>query len=421
MAFQWQQADSPLKDLMEGMRFSQDFMQKRRTNPLEVQKMQLENALNEYKRQAESHRSKNYGTLAQSEADLASLAPEEKKQKMAELAQQMQYNPKRWEAEMGLQRAHTGKLGKETSWYDREMASKLSKEEAEMQQKAQINKIIQDILSGRPLGGMNQASQSNIPTGQTEMNQGEINPQQKQQGLNYSQASVLSHMLGLGKPQLIDVDGRKIAVSPFGNIEVAQGQTPLQKELTKKDAEVIGGLEKNILSGTIKQDTLNDLSSIVASPDFEMMRQHPIAGKYELLGYSKFGTLGQQHAVGQYMALTGQIIKDSARDFAGQFRIGEQALLNSMKPSLSDTVESAKGKIEALSMMNRLLTERSKVVGDLMRNQGMSLPKALEQADKLIDSKSIRQEIKSRLESTKKSKDMSQMSDDELRKIAEGR
>lgn len=63
-------------------------------------------------------------------------------QKLIGLQQANQYNPRLWESEIGLRGAQTGKLGKETSWYDREAQARLNSANAEQAfQKAQTNKI----------------------------------------------------------------------------------------------------------------------------------------------------------------------------------------------------------------------------------------------------------------------------------------
>src|SRR5260221_13754567 len=50
---------------------------------------------------------------------------------LTKLLQENEYNPQRWKAEMALQGAQTGKLGKETQWYDREAASKIGLQNAQ--------------------------------------------------------------------------------------------------------------------------------------------------------------------------------------------------------------------------------------------------------------------------------------------------
>lgn len=337
------------------------------------------------------------------------------------LEQQMQYNPDIWKSEIGLRGAQAGKLNKESNWYDKEATARVALEEAQAKKAAAIQDAISNTLNGKynfNPGNQNLSSQ-NINKNTSSSNNSNINPQMdinnqstQSPNMTYAQAATMSHLLGLADPKLIDVNGSTIAVTPWGNIPVAQGLTELQKNLSKKDADQIYNFEQNVVNGTIKQTTLDELSSVISSPAFENMRQHPIAGKYELLGYSIFGTEEEQKFVGRYMAETGQIIKDSARDFQGQFRIGEQALLNSMKPNISDSLDVAKGKLESLSLMNRMLTERSRITAKLMRNEGYSSVESIEKADKIIDAKKMRNEIKQMLSPGVKS-----LSNEELWKI----
>lgn len=215
--------------------------------------------------------------------------------------------------------------------------------------------------------------------------------------VSYPQAAFMQHELGLGQPKIIDVDGKKMAVTPFGNIPIAQGQTPLQKELNKVDAKQLGELEKTAIGGLTTQTTLDSLGEVVKSDVFNQMRQNPIAGSLELKAYAKYGTPEQQAMSNRYMTETGQIIKDAARDFHGQFRVGEQALLNTMKPSLSDTGEGARSKVEALSYMNKMLTKRAQIAANLIRNNGYSPLQAYEVADHQVNGKQVRELIKQSL------------------------
>lgn len=172
-----------------------------------------------------------------------------------------------------------------------------------------------------------------------------------------------------------------------------------------KEGEALGGIRaKDIqamddmyFNAQNAQATLNNLTDIASSPEFEQIRQVPLAGRHELAYYSKFGTPEQQNMVGQYYTLAGNIVKDASRDFAGAFRKGEQQLLQGMKPNESDTVNTARGKIEALSVMNSLLAERSRLVSQIMSEQHISKSKALDLADKQIDGEQIRNQIHDKL------------------------
>ena len=123
------------------------------------------------------------------------------------------------------------------------------------------------------------------------------------------------------------------------------------------------------------------------------MRKNPALGQHELGWYAKFGTPEQQDMVGKAQTYMGNIIKDSARDFAGQFRVGEQALLNNMKPNLGDSLDMMKGKSEALTFLTTMMTKRAEMEADLIRNQGMSPLAAKIATDKVINPKQLKEEI----------------------------
>lgn len=181
------------------------------------------------------------------------------------------------------------------------------------------------------------------------------------------------------------------------NVGTYKGIEEEGKESGKIRAKDINDLNDIVFNGQTKQATLDQLSNILSSPEFEQIRQVPLAGHTELSYYSKFGTPAQQNMVGQYYTLTGNIIKDSARDFAGQFRRGEQQLLSGMKPNPSDTVDAAKGKTESLYAMNKLLTERARLTSELMSKYHINKLQAEEIADKQVNGDTIRQNIHSKL------------------------
>lgn len=189
-------------------------------------------------------------------------------------------------------------------------------------------------------------------------------------------------------------DPYKSGQSKFAeNVGTYKGIVQEGTESGKIRAKDIDELNNTVFKGQTNQSTLDAISNILSSPEFEQIRKVPLAGHYELSYYSKFGTPEQQNMVGQYYALTGNIIKDSSRDFAGQFRKGEQQLLEGMKPGPADTVDTARGKLESLSVMNKLLTERSRLTSKLMNKYHINKLDASEIADNQLDGKKIRQQI----------------------------
>lgn len=201
---------------------------------------------------------------------------------------------------------------------------------------------------------------------------------------------------------------------PTMNLEITKGQRAPQKtyaentgtfkgtleegkELGKIRAKDIEKLNNAVFNAETNQATLDKISDILASPTFEKIRQVPLAGHHELSYYAREGTPDEQQMVGSYYTLTGNLIKDASRDFAGQFRKGEQQLLNGMKPSPSDTVNSAKGKTETLSVLNRMLSARSRLTSKIMAENHVNKLEAMEIADKQINGEQIRREVHDRL------------------------
>jgi hypothetical protein len=171
-------------------------------------------------------------------------------------------------------------------------------------------------------------------------------------------------------------------------------------EMGKIRAKDIENLNNSVFNAETNQATLDEVSDILASPTFEKIRQVPLAGHHELSYYAREGTPEEQQMVGKYYTLTGNLIKDASRDFAGQFRKGEQQLLNGMKPGPSDTVDSAKGKTETLSVLNKMLAARSRLTSKIMAQNHVNKLEAMEEADRQVNGSQIRREVHDRLNPT---------------------
>lgn len=252
---------------------------------------------------------------------------------------------------------------------------------------------IQRLAKAMPPPKSNQPTQMmNAP----DMSQPEQN--QSTRGLNYAKAATAMHLLGLGKPQVVDANGKYMAITPFGNIDTGvAGLTAKDTALAKEDAKKISGLENTVLIGSQKQATFDALNEDLGSPQFEEMRQNPILGKHEIGWYQKFGTKSQQEMIGRIKTHLGDIVKNFAQDFKGQFRVGEQALANEMKPYVGDSLDVMKGKSEALTYMNQLLTKRAEMEAQLMRSNNISALEARIAADKIIKPAEIRKEVRAKL------------------------
>lgn len=181
------------------------------------------------------------------------------------------------------------------------------------------------------------------------------------------------------------------------NVGSYQGIKAEGSEAGKLRAEAINDLGDTVFNGQTKQATINNLSNIVSSPEFEKMRQTPILGKHELSFYQRYGTPAQQNLVGQFITLSGNIIRDASQDFKGSFRKGEQQLLQDMKVNPGDTFDAARGKIEQLSLLNQMITQRARLTGQYMSQNHMSKLQAEDLADKQINADGMRNQIHNQL------------------------
>ena len=204
------------------------------------------------------------------------------------------------------------------------------------------------------------------------------------------------------------------AASPPQSAPPASGQTPSFSEnvgnykgIVKEGEEAgtirakdIKDLNDTVFDADTKLATLNDVNNMISSPEIREIRQLPLAGRHEMGWYAKEGTPAQQQLVGRLYAQMGNIVKDSSRDFAGQFRKGEQQLLQGMKPNDSDTIDAMIGKAESLTTMTKLLRERAAMTSQIMSQYHVNKGQAEQAADKQLNSDKIRQDIHDKLNPT---------------------
>jgi hypothetical protein len=161
-------------------------------------------------------------------------------------------------------------------------------------------------------------------------------------------------------------------------------------------ADDIKELDTAAYNGRDAQVSLNDLGAIVSSPEFKKIRNVPLAGQHELGWYSLNGTPEEKQMIGKFLTLSGDIVAKASKNFAGPFRVGEQKLLFSMKPNASDMPDVAIGKIEALSTMNTLLSERAALTSKMMSQYHINKGQASDMADKQLNGAEIRRQIHDR-------------------------
>ena len=169
------------------------------------------------------------------------------------------------------------------------------------------------------------------------------------------------------------------------------------KESGKIRAQEISKLNNDSYVSQNLGTTLDELGSILSNPEFKQLRQLPLAQQHELAYYAKFGTPSQQKLAGNFIATMNRVVVDSAPEFKGSFRVGEQGLLNKMKVSDADTIDAAIGKYEAIAYFNKMRQERSSKVAELMEDNHWSQGKAMKVADKLVNGEQIRKQIENKV------------------------
>jgi hypothetical protein len=169
------------------------------------------------------------------------------------------------------------------------------------------------------------------------------------------------------------------------------------EEAGKIRAQDMKDLGEEYKSSLNKQTTLDDLSRVLTSPEMMQIRNLPVAQQQELGWYSKFGSPAQQKTVGNFLTDSGDIVKESASDFRGQFRVGEQKLLNTMKVNPNDSIDVATGKMQSLMYFNKMVQDRSRTAAQLMEKEHLNKTDALEKANKMLNTDKIKDQIKDQL------------------------
>lgn len=201
-------------------------------------------------------------------------------------------------------------------------------------------------------------------------------------------------------PQEVEQNAQygNLAHSFAENVGIHKGIVREGEEEGKIRATDREDLNTQVFKGEANKLTYDELANILSNPEFRKLRQLPALNQHELGFYAKYGTPAQREMVGKFYALTGNIIKNSARDFPGQFRKGEQALLSGMKPTDSDTIEVAVGKAQTLAYLDKLFTERARLTSQIMGKNHVDKLTALDAADKQLNFDKIKKQIEEKFE-----------------------
>lgn len=209
--------------------------------------------------------------------------------------------------------------------------------------------------------------------------------QSQQPQMNYAQAALMSKLMGLGQPKIVDVDGAKIAVTPFGNIPVAQGMTPLGKELTKADAAMYKQASDALIPLGEQQDIIDNAMEIID----KMPNAENVIGPLNNVLAKWTGSPSDQQLLGEIAANSGNFTLNAAKGIKGAFTGRDISLINSIKPNPGDRFDVFKGKLKALKLANEVVSTRNKLIMQKVR-AGMAPEEAIRQAREQTDFKRVK-------------------------------
>jgi len=367
--------------------------------PYQLKNLQLQNALNEYKKQQAAAEAPYYGKMA-----LAQL-------------QQAQAQPQETLANAGLSRAQASQINtllpymtqsKKLDIQKAIIANNLMKQILGQNDQNNTNDTIQPAPVNNPQNTninnalqLNNASNvapnsafqsmanpissqiSNIQNKPTMQNQ----PSPKIQNTNgnnplnnnisYTQAALASQLLGLPKPNIQQVPGtgQLTAITPFGNIPVAQGLTAKeeaeQKGLGKYYAQSYGSYSDAVKTYQNQNAALDNLIALKNDPNF-----YSVSGPVQSFLTTWAGTPEKQNLLGQLQSTSGEIGLQVAPILKGSFTGQHQSLINSIKANpKTDFPEVFIGKLTAQKLLNTVLGQRSELAAQYIEN-GMSPLKA---------------------------------------------
>lgn len=397
-------------DLINALSKGQQFGQQSMLFPGELQKQQLANQ------------------IAQIQAKYAEPTAQ---QSLLKSQQENIWNPKIWQSEISQRQAQTGAIPSEIllrQAQTKEAEALAGLHGTNAQQAALTQQYIRKILS--------QSQPGTVPTAQGGTSIGGIQPPSAQvqgsqnlqqtgtqpQGVqaspgiggvsNYSQAAVLSHLLGLPASQMVDINGTQTAITPFGNFPVAQGLTAQQKALQSGlgayAAKAYGENVESYKSLENQGSALDELTNAVQNdPEFKNVTG-PI-GSF-LAKWS--GTPQQKELLGRLSTASGEIALQVAPGLKGAFTGRDQTLINGIKANPSDMPDIFIGKLKAQSLINNVLKQRAQLSAQYLE-QGLTPIEANKRAARETPLSIYRDQVNQLINPT-----IRNISNDELMKIA---
>ncbi len=309
------------------------------------------------------------------------------------LQQQNEYNPRRWESEIGLNQAHGGAYN-----------AQAGEHRASTVQKQIIAKMLQDVLNEEQGYGNNQPSAPGMQGGQGvgEPQQG-VSGQQEQQSQpgqnpknNYLKRAVAAHHLGVPQHHPQITPGNEILTfDPLtGQPTVSGGlRTPESiergKGLAQHDVEAIKENYKSYTDSVRQKAPLQGILKILDDPSLDAAVG---PGKNKLAKY--LGSDRTKEMQANFSTLGKSIVTESAKSFTGGLTNRELDWLKDVLPNVTDTLPAIKGKVRTLEFLRSAIEQKSVMKDQLIRKYEMDPILADQMADKAIDYDAIKREIK---------------------------
>jgi hypothetical protein len=297
--------------------------------------------------------------------------------------------PQSLQAQINERGARTGLLGEqmtgahiENEWLPQKLQAGIAESQANAQKAHLLQMIRERMMGGGQLSGGQEDAMPGSNSGQMGMFQGQGMPMngdqegQKQQhqriqdnsvGMDYAQAATTMQALGLGKPHVVEANGKYIAITPFGNIDTGVAglnaeQKALQSGFGKYGAKLYGDSVDTYKNYQNQGLALNEL--IDAAENNTQFRN--VTGKINKPLANWFGSPQQQELLGRLQSTSGEIALQVAPALKGAFTGRDQTLINEIKASPNDFPDVFIGKLKAQKLINDVLTERSKLTAEYL-------------------------------------------------------
>lgn len=208
---------------------------------------------------------------------------------------------------------------------------------------------------------------------------------------------------------------------PVYESDVETSQKPIELELTErkpsktyeqKAGDYLGGIKQGEKSGEIRAQNLGDIGEEMkvldatganidrlingfTNPDFMALREtFPFMQDTQLSALSKTGNPEVRYMIGKLISDIEAFKGSTVNSFKGQTLKREFDYADKLKPSESDTVYTALGKLQTLKALHDIAWLKDMTIKNYMQNKGMSLADAVERANKEVNVKAIDEAVK---------------------------